>query len=101
MNTMSPEDRLSRAFAFDEPPARDFGFTLEVMEKVARRRLQVSLLMTIPPVLIAAVLLWALVPVIQPLAETVAQGVWPAVPAAILAVVLALISWQVAAPNES
>jgi hypothetical protein len=101
MTPMSPEDRLSRAFAFDEPPARDFGFTLELMEKLARRRLQFSLLMTIPPVLIVAVLLWALVPVFQPLAVAVAQGVWPAVPAAILAAVLALVSWQFVAPSES
>jgi len=97
---LGPEDRLARAFAFDEPPARDLGFTLSVMEQVARKRLRDSVLLMIPPALVAVVLLWALVPVLQPLFENISEGLWPAVPAAILAVFLALVSWQAFAPSE-
>jgi membrane associated rhomboid family serine protease len=100
MTTLSPEDRLSRAFALDEPPARDLGFTVSVMERVARRRLRDSILMLIPPTLVAAILLWAVVPVLQPLAESVSTGLWPAVPALVVAAFLGLVSWRLLASVE-
>lgn len=100
MTTLSPEDRLSRAFALDAPPARDFGFTVAVLERVARRRLRNSILMLIPPALVAAILLWAVVPVLQPLAESVSTGLWPALPAIVVALFLALVSWPFLVPGE-
>ncbi|MBX7247502.1 MAG: hypothetical protein K1X35_00455 [Caulobacteraceae bacterium] len=100
MITMGPEERLARAFAFDEPPARDFAFTLAVMEKAARRRLMMNLLLLAAPALVGAVLMWALIPALQPLFESVAQGIWPAVPAALLAAFLAVVSWQLLVPGE-
>ena len=100
MTTLSPEDRLSRAFALDEPPARDLGFTVSVMERVARRQLRDSVLMLIPPALVAAILLWAVVPLLQPLAESVSTGLWPALPALVVAAFLALASWPFLAPGE-
>ncbi len=100
MTTLSPEDRLSRAFALDEPPARDVSFTVAVMERVARRQLRDSILMLIPPALVAAILLWAAVPVLQPLAESVSTGLWPALPAIVVAAFLGLVSWRFLAPVE-
>jgi hypothetical protein len=100
MTTLSPEDRLSRAFALDEPPARDLGFTVAVMEQVARRQLRDSILMLIPPALVAAILLWAAVPVLQPLVESVSTGLWPALPAIVVAAFLGLVSWRFLAPVE-
>ena len=97
---LTAEDRLARAFAFDEPPARDVSFKLAVMERVAREQFRESILMLIPPVLVAMVLLWALVPVVQPLAESLSAGLWPAVPAIVVAAFLALVSWQFVAPGE-
>jgi hypothetical protein len=99
-NGMNADDRLQALFAQDEPPARDLGFTLAVMEKVARRRLMLSLAMLALPTLLAMLVLWAVAPAFQPLFESVAEGVWPAVPAAILAGFLALLSWQLLAPAE-
>lgn len=100
MTTLSPEDRLSRAFALDAPPARDLGFTVAVLERVARRRLRDSILMLIPPALAAAILLWAVVPVLQPLAESVSTGLWPALPALVVAAFLAIVSWPFLAPGD-
>ncbi len=100
MTTLSPEDRLSRAFALDEPPARDLGFTVAVMERVARRQLRDSILMLIPPALVAAILLWAVVPVLQPLAESVSTGLWPALPAIVVAAFLAVAAWPFLVPGE-
>lgn len=97
---LTVEDRLARAFALDDPPARDVAFRLEVMERVARRQFRESVLMLIPPALAAAVLLWALAPVLQPLAEGLSIGLWPALPAIAVAAFVAIASWPLLAPNE-
>jgi hypothetical protein len=101
MSTLSPEDRLARAFAVDLPPARDFAFSLAVMEKVARKRLLNSVMLLACVALLAALVLWAVAPAFEPLFESVAEGVWPVIPAALLAGFLALISWQVLTPAGS
>lgn len=97
---LTAEDRLARAFAMDEPPARDVTFRLAVMERVARQQFRESILMLIPPALTAAVLLWALAPVLQPLAESVSAGLWPALPAIVVGGFLALVSWPYLVPVE-
>ena len=50
--------------------------------------------------LVAAILLWAAVPVLQPLAESVSTGLWPAWPAIVVAAFLGLVSWRFLAPVE-
>jgi hypothetical protein len=60
-----PDLLLSDLWAADEPPVRDPGFTIAVMEKVQRRRTALGLLsLTVFTVAMSAVL-WALGPVIR------------------------------------
>lgn len=95
---MTPEERLKAAFAADEPPARDYAFTVGVMQAVARRRLIVSLVMLLAPAIAAAAVLWGIAPQLEPLAETAAQGLQPAVGAVTVAVFLALAGWRLLKP---
>lgn len=91
---MNDEARLKAAFAFDEPPARDYAFTAAVMEEVARRRLWISLLMLVPPALTAGVVLWATAPHLEPLAASLLGGLQPAISVLAAAAVLGVFSWK-------
>jgi len=95
---MTPDQRLKAAFAFDEPPARDYRFTAEVMQAVARRRLILSLVMLLPPTIAAMAVLWAVAPQFEPLFETGIQALRPAAAIVTVAAFLAAISWRVLRP---
>ncbi len=92
------EARLKAAFGFDEPPARDYAFTAEVMQQVARRQFIVSLLMLIPPTLAAAVVLWAVAPQLEPLAASAFQGLQPVFAVTTVALFLAAAGWRLLKP---
>lgn len=95
---MTPDERLRAAFAADEPPARDYGFTVAVMQEVARRRLWFSLLMLVPPALAAAAVLWGVAPQLEPLAESALQGLQPAIAVIVVALFAAAAGWRLLKP---
>ncbi|HYE42102.1 MAG TPA: hypothetical protein VEA15_01810 [Caulobacteraceae bacterium] len=98
---MNAEERLKAAFALDEPPARDLGFSAAVMERVARRRLQRSLLLLVPPLLAACAVLWALGPLLLPLAEGLGQGLAPAAGIVVMVAALTTFSLRALAPRRA
>lgn len=66
---MSDADALLQSLlAVEEPPARDFAFTLAVMERVERRRFWTEAAMLVPAVFAACLVLWALAPALNELA---------------------------------
>ena len=93
---MTADERLAAAFALDEPPARDLGFNTAVMERVARRRLQRSLLMLAPTLLAACAVLWALGPLLVPVAEQLGQGLAPAAGIVVMVAALTVFSLKAA-----
>lgn len=62
---MTPEQKLAAIFAQQAAPARDLVFMAVVAQKIARRRAVLSVLAGLPWALVAAVVLWALQPVLQ------------------------------------
>lgn len=70
----SPEDLAIRAlFTADEPPRHDYAYVALVAERVARHRLVEELVGWGVGALVAAVILWALGPVLAPLARPFAN----------------------------
>ena len=92
--------RLRAAFAFDEPPARDLSFDAAVMERVARRRLWLSLMLLVPPVVAAAAVLWALGPVLSPVLEALGEGLAPAAGIMVTIAAVTLFSVRNLAPRK-
>lgn len=95
---MNADERLKAAFAFDEPPARDYAFTARVMQDVARRRLLISLLLLVPPALAAAAVLWAVTPQLAPLAEAAFNSLQPAFAVLAVGAFLLAASWRLLRP---
>jgi hypothetical protein len=84
---MSHEDaRLKALFALDEPPPRDAGFSMAVMERLMRRRFleEVGVLSVLS--VAGGVGLWILWPVLHPMLVTLSQGFAPAIGAMALGV---------------
>ena len=92
------DQRLKAAFAFDEPPARDYAFAASVMQQVARRRLWLHLAVLAPLANAAAAVLWAVAPQFEPLAADLFGGAQPLVGTAVTVLFLAVISWRLLAP---
>ncbi|MGH7019065.1 MAG: hypothetical protein ACREEY_04260 [Brevundimonas sp.] len=92
---MTPEQKLAAAFAHDAAPARDLVFMAVVAQRIARRRAILSVLACIPWAVAAAVVLWAL----RPLVETLGRGVGALEPAmgvlGLGAVAVGLVFWGV------
>lgn len=90
---MSDADiRLKALLAVEEPPARDPGFALAVMERIERRRFWTELLMGAPIAVAVCVALWALAPF---LTDAAVQWIGPFAQGAlmpVLAVVLTLVA---------
>jgi hypothetical protein len=64
---MTPaDDRLTALFAQDEPPARDPGFSAEVMERLARRQWLQDMAFLGGVSGVGALALWGAWPVLQP-----------------------------------
>ena len=95
---MNPDQRLKAAFAFDEPPARDYAFTARVMQRVALRRLWLKLLLLVPPTLAAMAVLWAVAPQLEPLAASAFQGLQPVFAAVSVSLFLAAAGWRLLRP---
>jgi len=95
---MTPEERLKAAFAADEPPARDYAFTVGVMQAVARRRLWLNLVLLMAPAIAAAAVLWGVSPQLEPLAESAMQGLQPAFAAVVVTLFLAAAGWRILKP---
>jgi hypothetical protein len=88
--------RLRAAFAADEPPTRDPAFALTIMDRIARRRLAMDLAGAAVAAVAAAVILWALWPVLarglDPLMANAWRSFGPVV--AVLAVIASLIAFD-------
>lgn len=73
-----PDAKLAAFFAADEPPARDYAFTSEVMQRLARRRLSRELAALTLASLMGAAMLWALWPVLAPVVFDLSHALAPA-----------------------
>lgn len=92
-----PERLLTELWAADAPPERDPMFVLEVMQRVERRRLWLSLLAQAPIFVATCVALWAFAPVVRRAAEqlSASQSFAQIAPvAAILATAVFLWGWS-------
>ncbi|HWE46765.1 MAG TPA: hypothetical protein VG407_12130 [Caulobacteraceae bacterium] len=89
----SPADlRLAQVFALDVPPPRDPAFTLQVMARVAQRKLAFDVARGAVATAFAALFLWALWPVLSKAFDPIAVQAWRAMgPAAAALVVVASI----------
>lgn len=63
---MTPEQKLDALFAADEPPTRDLAFQAVTAERIARRRAWARVGAMVPWTISAAVMLWALAPMLAP-----------------------------------
>ncbi len=84
--------RLKAALAYDAPPGRDLAFQAAVMEKVARRRLWLSLAYMAPVLFAAMAVLWSVAPAVEPLASELALVVQPVIGAVAAVLFLAFVS---------
>lgn len=71
---MTPEQKLAALFAAEAPPARDYVFQAEVARRIAARRAWMTVLALAPWAIAAIAVLWALAPIVQPLAEGLAAA---------------------------
>lgn len=76
---MTPEDKLSRWFASQTPPARDLAFEASVAERIALRRAWATAGALAPWAIAATAILWALAPLIEPLGQAAGAILAPAV----------------------
>ena len=95
---MTPDERLKAAFAADEPPARDFGFSAAVMQGVARRQFQLSILKNVPIMLALMAVLWSAAPALEPLSEHLITGLQPVLAVLAVVVFVALVSLRMLKP---
>lgn len=91
--------RLKAAFALDAPPARDWAFQAEVLEKVARARFRRSVFGLVPFLIAAVAALWTLSPILIPLLEGLGQSLAPAAAILTLAAITGLVSVQILRPR--
>jgi len=95
---MSPEDRLAAFLSADAASARpavDAAFVAEVMQRVARRELQVKLASAAVTALAAGAVLWACAPVLNLAVQTLAPVLLPAAGILTLAAAAGLLGAQV------
>lgn len=74
---MTPDAKLDALFATARPPRRDTVFQTEVARRIARRRAWGTVAALTPWVVAATVVLWALRPVVGPMADSLAQALEP------------------------
>ncbi len=88
--------RLVRAFAIDAPPPRDPSFALQVMARVARRKLAYDMVRGAIVTAVGSLILWALWPVLSKTFDPIAAETWQALGPAIgvLVVVTSLLTWE-------
>lgn len=64
---MTPEQKLQALFTAEAPPARDHAFQARVAQRIALRRAWMTVVALVPWGVAATTVLWALIPVIEPL----------------------------------
>lgn len=69
---MTPEQKLQALFAAEALPARDYAFQARIAQRLALRRAWMTVTALVPWVVAAVAILWALIPVVGPLAEDIA-----------------------------
>lgn len=69
---MTPEQKLQALFAADAPPARDYAFQARIAQRIALRRAWMTVAALVPWGVAAVAILWALIPVVDPLTEQMA-----------------------------
>ena len=74
---MTPEAKLAALFAAEAPPTRDYAFQAVVAERIAARRAWITVLALVPWAVAAAAILWALGPIMTPLAASLAAAIKP------------------------
>ena len=95
---MTPEDRLAAFLSANLTPARpavDVAFVAEVMQRVARRELQVKLASAAVTALAAGAVLWACAPVLNLAVQALAPVLLPAAGILTLAAAAGLLGVQV------
>jgi len=95
---MTPEDRLAAFLAADAAPARptvDAAFVAEVMQRVARRELQLKLASAAVTAAAAGAVLWACAPVLDLAVHALAPVLLPAAGILTLAAAAGLLGAQV------
>ena len=80
--------RLTRAFAIDAPPPRDPSFALQVMARVARRKLAFDVARAAMVTAFGSLLLWALWPVFAKAFDPIAVETWQALGPALAALLV-------------
>jgi hypothetical protein len=83
---------LDALFAADLPPKHDADFLVAVAQRVARRRLALELAWGALMAVVAAVVLWAVAPLVNPLLEPVGKMLLIVTPAAVIAAVTLLLT---------
>lgn len=89
---MTPEQKLAALFAAEAPPARDYAFQAEVAGRIAARRAWMTVLALAPWAVAAVAVLWALAPIVEPLAEALSAALETTAVTLALAAVSALIA---------
>lgn len=69
---MTPEQKLQALFGAEAPPARDYAFQARIAQRIALRRAWMTVAALIPWGVAAMAILWALIPVVDPLTEQMA-----------------------------
>lgn len=69
---MTPEQKLQALFAAEAPPARDYAFQARIAQRIALRRAWMTVAALVPWAAAAMAILWALIPVVEPLTEQMA-----------------------------
>lgn len=75
---MTPEQKLSALFAADAPPARDYAFQARLAQAIALRRAWMTMAALAPWAVAAVAVLWALIPVVGPMADSLGPALRPA-----------------------
>ncbi len=75
---MTPEQKLSALFAAEAPSARDYGFQARMAQAIALRRAWMTVAALVPWGVAAIAILWALAPVIDPVADSLTVALAPA-----------------------
>ncbi len=95
---MTPEQKLAALFAAETPPRRDYAFEALVAERVARRRAWLAVVAMMPWLMVSGIVLWALSPLLETLAQDLALVITPVAFVAVLGTVATVTGlWLVSA----
>jgi hypothetical protein len=72
---LNDDDRLRALFALDAPPPRDPWFEIEAMRRIGQRRFWFGLAASVPWLVAATAILWALGPILVQVGDAFTRGV--------------------------